>query len=299
VTRPGVRRGATVAAAACSLVLSPAVARPQRAARCERGTHAAARAAVATTAVAGNGALYVYFKRAWWSGERAPHWFVRSDWDGDFRDQDKLGHLLGGYQLTRIGGDLLRASCVSDRKAALGGALYAAAFQLQIEIWDGFQQEYGFSPADLLANTAGAGLALAQWRWPALRHVKPTFSYAPTAALRNAGATSELRPTVDYSGQTYWLSADVEALLPERARPLWPSALRLSVGHSITDWVDPVTQREQRARRKIVVSLDLDPERLPGENPLWKRVKHELSYYHFPAPALQLAPTARGIAWYR
>ena len=43
----------------------------------------------------------------------------------------------------------------------------------------------------------------------------------------------------------------------------------------------------------------IDPEKLPGQNQVWRKVKHELSYYHFPAPALRLTPTTKGIAWYR
>jgi hypothetical protein len=48
-----------------------------------------------------------------------------------------------------------------------------------------------------------------------------------------------------------------------------------------------------------VLSLDIDPEKLPGQNRIWRQVKHELSYYHFPAPALRLTPTTKGISWYR
>jgi hypothetical protein len=71
------------------------------------------------------------------------------------------------------------------------------------------------------------------------------------------------------------------------------------MGHSITDYIDPVTGASQRAKRKLLLSIDVDPERLPGENPLWKTVKHQLSYYHFPSPALQLTPSLRTLEWYR
>jgi predicted lipoprotein DUF2279 len=250
----------------------------------------------------GNATLWVYMKNAWWSGERADHWFVHDDWDQEFRDQDKLGHALGGYHLTRIGADLLRVACVGDDRAIAWAAVYATLFQLQIEVWDGFYEKYGFSPGDMIANVAGAGLAVAQHYSPALRYLKPTFSYAPSAAYRNRGAfgpSNELRPSIDYSGQTYWLSADVDALLPESLRPFWPGLVRASVGHSITDWVDPATGASQRATRRVLLSLDLDLDKLPGDHPVWQRVKHELSYLRLPAPALQIYPRAQGIGWYR
>jgi len=52
---------------------------------------------------------------------------------------------------------------------------------------------------------------------PSWRAIKPTFSYHKTRALANTENGSiggELRPSLDYSGQTYWFSADMEALLP-------------------------------------------------------------------------------------
>ncbi|MEO8194860.1 MAG: hypothetical protein ABI681_13500, partial [Gemmatimonadales bacterium] len=36
------------------------------------------RAGVAAVFIGGNAALYSYFKRAWWSGERADHFFFRA-----------------------------------------------------------------------------------------------------------------------------------------------------------------------------------------------------------------------------
>jgi hypothetical protein len=259
----------------------------------------AVRAGVGTAFIGGNAYLYHYFKKAWWSGTRAPHFFFHADWDQEFRDQDKFGHLLGGYHLARIGYAGLRDACVGEKKAIFWSAAYAAAFQLQIEIFDGQFTKYGFSYADMIANTAGQTLAVMQELHPRLRAIKPTFSYHETRALKNNINGSELRPSLDYSGQTYWFSADMNELLPDAAKPYWPSFIRLSAGHSVTDWVNPETGATQRAKRKIILSLDFDPEKLPGDAPLWRTIKHTLSYYHFPAPALQLTPKLHASPWYR
>ena len=258
------------------------------------------RAGVATAFVGGNAILYSYFKRAWWSGERADHFYFHSDWDQDFRDQDKFGHALGGYQLARFGNAFLRSTCMSKTKAIAWSAAYAAVFQLQIEIWDGLYEKYGFSYADLLANSAGTALAVLHETHPKTRAVKPTMSYYRSAALRNAdNIPGELRPSLDYTGQTYWMSADIDALLPTTAKPFWPGFIRLSVGHSITDWIDPMTGANLRAKRKILLTLDFDAEKLPGNNRIWKTVKRQLSYIHLPAPALQITPDMELIGWYK
>jgi len=258
----------------------------------------AVRAGVGTGFVAGNAYLYHYFKQAWWSGERAPQFFFHADWDQEFRDQDKWGHMLGGYHLARFGYAGLREACVGKKKAIFWSATYAALFQLQIEIFDGKFKKYGFSYADVISNTAGQGLLVMQELHPALKAIKPTFSYHKTSALKNK-LDPELRPSLDYSGQTYWFSADVEQMLPDAAKAYWPGFLRLSAGHSITDWKNPTTGVSQRAQRKILLTIDFDPDKLPGDAPLWRSIKRTLSYYHFPAPALQLTPSFRGIKWYR
>ncbi len=262
------------------------------------GQVTAVRAGVGTAFVGGNAYLYHYFKNAWWSGTRAKHFFFRGDWDQEFRDQDKFGHLLGGFQLARIGHAALREACVGEKKAIWWSAAYAAAFQLQIEIFDGQFVKYGFSYADMIANTTGQAFAVLQEFHPRLRVIKPTFSYHETRAMKS-GLNPELRPSLDYSGQTYWFSTDVHEVLPDAAKPFWPSFIRFSAGHSVTDWVNPETGLTQRGKRKIMLSLDWDPEKLPGDAPLWKTIKHTLSYYHFPAPALELTPKLHLSPWYR
>ena len=263
----------------------------------------ARRVAVGAAAVAGNAALFVYFKHAWWSGAPAKTWWVGNDInDAQFGNQDKFGHFFGGFQLTRVGTGALKLACISDRKAVLWAALYAYMSQFEIEVYDGTQEIYGFSPDDLAADVAGEMFGVVWHRTKWLQNVKPTFSYSPTAAERNRnlpGRGGEPRPSVDYSGQTYWFSTDVNGVLPDRFKRFWPSVIRLSVGHSITDFVDPATGGPLQGRRKILLSLDLDPEHLPGDNPVWLMIKHQLSFYHFPAPALQFSPQFRGIAWYR
>jgi len=256
-------------------------------------------AAVATTVAGTNAALYAYFNRAWWSGERRSFWF-NNDWDMAFRDQDKFGHLYGGYQITRVGAGLLRFACVSPGKAVLWSALHSTAFQLQIELWDARQKLYGFSTPDVLFNTIGAAYAVGQQHSRVLGAIRPTVSYHQSPARKlGIGENANLRFTTDYAGQTYWLSANPDDLLPERAARLWPGILRFSVGHSVTEYQDPYTARVTRAKRVLVGSVDLDVRRLPGNHPAWRTVKNQLSYYRFPAPALRFTPRVKLVRWYQ
>jgi uncharacterized protein YfiM (DUF2279 family) len=282
--------------------------RAKAVAACPLGSNRrAAQGVVAGVFIGGNLALYSYFKDAWWSGEKAEKFFFNADWDENHRDQDKWGHLFGGYHLTRAGHTLLRGACVSQKRSLFYSALYSTLFQLQIELWDARYAKYGFSYPDFLANAAGMGLAVLHATNPRTEAVKPTISYSRSAAMRQRVATDEIRHSTDYEGQTYWFSADVESLLPEHARPYWPGIVRFSVGHSIQDYViprpagvDPSTpQQSVRAKRRILLSLDLDAGKLPGNHPAWRFVKRQLSYIRLPAPALEIAPQFEGIGWYR
>jgi hypothetical protein len=263
---------------------------------CQNPSRGLARAAAGLGLTGGYAGLYLYFHHVWWSGTPAARWYVENDWDREERDADKFGHLFGGYQLTRLTSELLQAGCVPPSRALAWAALYAWAFQFQIEEWDGTQQLYGFNPSDLVADAAGALFAVAQQHTKALQYIKPVWSYRPTEAYRRRnlpGHGGQPRATTDYSGQTYWFSTDVHGLLPDAAKPFWPSFIRFSPGYSITDYVDPVTGRPQRAKRKIVVSLDLDPEQLPGDNKIWRTIKHELAFFRIPGPTLQLTPVRK------
>jgi uncharacterized protein YfiM (DUF2279 family) len=286
------------------LYRSAACAAAPRDDRCQSGAHrAVARTAAAGSFVGAQAILWRYFENAWWSGEESNGFFFRADWDENFRDQDKFGHLFGGYHLTRIGADVLANACISPGKAVALSAIYAALFQLQIELWDARFEKYGFSYPDLLANTAGMAYAVAQHKYPTLQRIKPTISYSRSAAMRARDAgqlpDSEIRASLDYSGQTYWFSAEVDPFLPPAARRYWPDVLRFSVGHSITDWIDPQTGASVRAKRKILLSLDFDASKLPGEHPVWRTIKNTISYIRLPAPALQITPGVDVIGWYR
>ena len=265
---------------------------------CRNPSRNLARAAAGLGLTGGYAGLYLYFHHAWWSGTPAKNWFVENDWDQLERDVDKFGHFFGGYQLTRVTSELLRAGCMDQTRASLVAALYAYAFQFQIEEWDGTQQMYGFSPPDLIADAAGAAFAVAQQRSKALQAIKPVWSYTPTESYRRRnepGHAGQPRATTDYAGQTYWFSTDVNALLPDRAKPFWPALIRFSPGYSITDYVDPRSGAGIRAKRRIFVSLDLDTEHLPGDNKVWRTIKHELSFLRIPGPTLQLAPNIKFI----
>jgi hypothetical protein len=126
------------------------------------------------------------------------------------------------------------------------------------------------------------------------------MSYHKSASRRRAvGENANLRWSTDYTGQTYWMSVNPRAVLGADVRRYWPRLLRVSAGYGITNWRDPITAQDRTAHRRLLLSVDLDPEQLPGKHPVLRRIKREMSYYRFPAPALQFTPSFKLVPWQR
>lgn len=290
-----VRLAAPVAAGPDSIAPAPSAAMAMPAYCARPGARTQARVLAGSGAVAANAALYLVLKDAWWSGTPAERFRYNYDWNDEWRLQDKYGHAWGGYHLTRVGTSVANAACVSRKTAAVAAWVYSNALQYQIEVFDATQQDFGFSPPDILFNLMGSSWALGQEFVPAMRHVTPTFAYWPSQAMQRvlSGAANNpfLHPTIDYGGQTYWLSFDVDSLAPRAVAAWWPGILRVSAGMGITDWIDPVGAVFRiRAQQRVLLSLDLDLSKLPGSHPAWMAVKRQLKYVHVLGPTLQLTP---------
>lgn len=118
--------------------------------------------------------------------------------------------------------------------------------------------------------------------------VTPSFSIAPKVIFRRRGARGAM---FDYAKQTVWLSTNVHDLLPQRAKPLWPSALRVSVGRRGLGAGLPA---------EYAVGLDVDASRLPGSHPVWMQAKAVLHMLRLPGPALVVTPSGNrfvGLYW--
>src|SRR5690606_26751805 len=122
---------------------------------------------------------------------------------------------------------------VPDKKAILYGGLTGIILQTPIEIFDGFQADYGASVGDAIANTVGSAAVVAQeLAWREVR-IMPKFSFQTTryAAERPnvLGHTLAEQALKDYNGQTYWLSVNVGDFLKEESK--YPKWLSIAVGY--------------------------------------------------------------------
>jgi hypothetical protein len=225
------------------------------------------------------GAAQYYQYQAFWSDRLS----FRIIDDGDLElGADKAGHMFAGYFMSKFSTDVLLTAGVGEDIATIGGGLMGLGYQFFVEIQDGYGKGWGFSPSDMVANTIGAGLHIAQRYVPGVKYVKMKADFYPAPWIGEKTRKNASSPIDDYSAWTWWLSLDVHGILPEAAKPYWPSWLNLAFGYASRslEW-------EQQSRRYII-SLDYDLEKLlPDGAPLWNWFKQYLNILKLPAPAIE------------
>jgi hypothetical protein len=241
---------------------------------------------VAGTLTASALGLHLYQRQVWWAEEDRGRFRFHND-GGYALHLDKVGHAHGTYIQSLVIARALEWSGVSPGQAALAGSLGAFALQLNLEVHDGFNEQWGFDVMDVAANAVGAGFFYARERVPALQAIGPKFSYWPSdqfRAPRTGPATGQYpSPIDDYQGHTYWLSFRVADVLPEGAP--WPPWLAVAGGVSGDRLYGP------EAQRSVYLSLDLDLERvLPAETWLGAQLREAFAFLRVPAPAIRLTP---------
>lgn len=240
---------------------------------------------------AGYTAMLVSLNKSWYSGERTDFHFFNDN--SQWKQVDKAGHFWAAFHESRAGIDMLRWAGVPEKKAILLGGLTGIVLQTPIELFDGYQPDYGASAGDLIANTAGSAAVVAQeLAWGEVR-LMPKYSFHTTryAAVRPnvLGSSLPEQALKDYNGQTYWLSVDVGAFLkPETNYPKW---LNIAVGYGAEEIVYN-HEGANRARgfdayRQYYISPDLNLMHFKGRSKFLNTALYVLSIIKIPAPALE------------
>ena len=208
----------------------------------------------------------------------------------NWMQMDKFGHGFSGYLLSQKAGDLYRWSGVKKSYPWIGfgiGMSYLGA----LEFMDAYNQGWGFSTYDVLANFSGGALYLSQELIFKKQLVLPKFSFFPSkyAAYRPEvlGKNFPEQLLKDYNGQTYWFSFPIGGFAPSVKKMNW---LCLSLGYSVDQKLvgDQDAYLDFQASRQFLVSLDIDLTRLPIKNPTLKKVLAQLNMIKIPFSALMI-----------
>jgi hypothetical protein len=218
--------------------------------------------------------------------------------NAEWQKQDKLGHIGTAYYLSNWMGKVFSYAGYDNKKSALLGTLTGYGFQLTIEVFDGFSDQWGFSYGDLTANTIGAGLYyFQQVKWEDQR-IKYKFSYHPTDYPQYnpslLGENFSQQIFKDYNGQTYWLSFNVKSLIIKNDKvPEW---LNIAVGYNAEGMTGARENREYYNGKAIpkferihsfVLSPDIDITKIKSKRKSINVLKEVFGFVKFPLPALQ------------
>ena len=224
---------------------------------------------------------------------------------GEWLNMDKVGHAYSAYQISRLQFNTLKWAGVKPKKAVLYSSLTSIGYQTIIETLDGFSSGWGWSWKDMAANGLGTGLWASQQLAWGEQKVKLKFSthynkYSDSQLeYRNNqlfGKFFTERLLKDYNAQTFWLSANINAICPKLPAPKW---LNIAVGYGAenmfggfaNNWSTPtgdVARMDLKRYAQWYLSLDVDFERIPTKSKALKFLFYILDAIKMPAPTLML-----------
>lgn len=255
--------------------------------------------------VAGYGSLLYFLNQAWYKGYARSSFHTIND-NNEWLQMDKIGHAWSTYNINRGIATTWQWAGMSRKKAVIIGSLSSLGYLTIIEYLDGRSAEWGWSWGDMTANTFGTSLFAVQ----SLLWNKQIVQLKYSAHLKNygelKGRADELygsslpaRLLKDYNAQSYWLSFNLNNLMPKTNLPKW---LNGSIGYSGEGMFggrenieydkngNVIFNRTDITRyRQWFFSADIDFTQIKTHKKYLKTLFFVLNSIKIPAPSLELS----------
>jgi hypothetical protein len=241
----------------------------------------------------------VYLNQAWYSQYNSGkfHYFDDSN---EWLQMDKAGHFLSTFQISNLTMKAFKwAGYNTKQKLFIGGTL-GFGYMTAIEIMDGYSTGWGFSWADMTANTLGTALAISQEAaWKEQRfNLKISYHQTQYAQYNPELLGKNLNEQIlkDYNGQTYWLSVSPFAFIKsDKKLPKW---LAVSFGYGADGMIGAVynnfvIQDDQgnvkafKRERQYYFSIDVDLSKIKTKYKFVNAILNSLNIIKIPAPTLE------------
>ena len=225
----------------------------------------------------------------------------------EWQQVDKVGHAWTAYNIAKYSSDTWKWAGFSPKQAVALGSLSSFGYQTILEVLDAHSAEWGWSWADMTANTVGIGLySLQELGWQEQR-VQFKFSSFPARYRGEVeiradalfGPSFQERLLKDYNGQTYWLSFNLKSFAKDGRLPAW---LNLAVGYGAQglyggfenrafDKNGSITfdRRDIARQRQWYLSPDIDFTKIKTNKRLVRTTLSLLNMLKLPAPTLELS----------
>ena len=236
----------------------------------------------------GNVAALPTFHKLWYADYERTRFHWKNDFN-EWKQQDKFGHAMGAYTLSRLSGTTMQMAGASKKQIAWVSFLTGITVQTELEFLDGITAGWGASPADLVANVAGSTLGTLKSVYPERYEfidMKVSYHQSPYylgPKTKNPLAMLLYRTSGDYDGETFWMTF-------HPSHPKIPKWLGIGLGHSADGLKNAQSTPEFPHSRVVVLGLDIDPfYKMRRSKKKWKKfLGTALSLVRIPAPALSL-----------
>lgn len=280
------------------------------------------------TVTVGLGALYgvlnIWLSQAWYSQyDRVP--FHTFNDNKEWLQLDKAGHVVSAYYINRLGYDLYNWAGLKKNSAVWAGVGVAQAYQMIIEIQDGFSEKWGFSWGDVGANLSGSALYVAQhYLWGEQRFVlkESAWPYDHPDDLQDRaddlfGTSFNEQLLKDYNATTFWITASIGSFIKREHK--FPDWIGVSFGYGgrgmyggfENRWCDlgdrdlrecPYDHINNSAAdiqrvRQFYLSLDIDFTKIPVKSDALKAFLEVINIIKIPFPAVEFN-TAGEVNWH-
>ncbi len=251
------------------------------------------RNAIAISATTMTAGALIALNQLWYKEYPRSNFHLKND-NKDWKQMDKTGHFMTSYYLGKLGMEVLDWAGVSEKHQIIYGATYGFAFLTAVEILDGYSDEWGASPGDIVANAAGTGLLIGQELLWNEQRITVKYSFHPTEIAKqrpNTLGKNYLQQTLkDYNGQTYWLSANIWSFNKESSFPKW---INIALGYGADQMLygnsNTGNEMLENPYRQFYLSLDLDLTKIETNSEFLKTIFSVINFIKIPAPTLEIS----------
>ena len=237
------------------------------------------------------GASLLALNQLWYADYPRSGFHFTND-NNQWKQMDKVGHVMASYYIGKIGMELLDWSGVSKKDQLIYGATLGFSFLTAVEVLDGFSDEWGFSWGDFAANAAGTGFLIGQELLWNEQRITLKYSFHQTSYARQRPKVlgkNFLEHTIkDYNGQTYWLSTNIWSFDKDSSFPKW---LNLAVGYGAEGMLygetSPTNLLPQNPFRQFYLSFDIDLAKINTNSKFLKSLFSVINFIKIPAPTLE------------
>ena len=255
----------------------------------------------------GFGGSFVLLNKAWYKDYPRSSFHTFND-GGEWMQIDKIGHAWTAYAISRAATSMWDWAGVQHPTAIALGSGSSLLYQLSIEYLDGRSAQWGWSWADVGADLFGTGLFAAQelgWRQQNLmlkfsvHHKKYSDPSLQTRADALFGKSLPERWLKDYNRQTYWLSANLKNLMPQKKIAPW---LNIAIGYGAEgmfggyenrafdkDGNVVFDRRDIKRYRQWYLAPDIDLTKIKTKSAFLRTILFLANSVKIPAPALELS----------